>query len=153
MIYSLGNVQIEGKDYFSPMHVWTSRYSNHLASSVLQTVIIDLKRHLVANFSRETTSVACYALMKYVVDSDERNRFLNRSSPVAEISVSGKVDAFTQTERLPLKRNFREDTNFASKLEAARNVAKRKREEKLKKAFSVLNSGEIEKDLSKCNIE
>ena len=104
-------------------------------------------------------------LTKYVVDDTERNRFLKRQTTSTEqissdLSVCVKVDAFTQTERFTYKRNFHDGSDFSEKLESAKESAKKKREEKYKKAMSVLENRSkivgsqtaIASSLSQCKI-
>ena len=153
-----GNVQIEGKDFFSPVNAWASRSSNHLSATVLHAVLVDLKRHSQANFVKCSPTVHSHVAMKYVIDDVERTRFVAQqlssdqsASSFPTCSLAKSLDKATQTERYTTKRTWRPD--FSSKLEEARSQAKKKREEKLKEARSILDSTKLEENLSNCTIK
>ena len=166
-----GNVHIDGKPFFSPTNCWTTRYSNHLAKSTLKIVLVDLRRYLKSSFARTCPSVATTCAMKYVLDSCERNK-LSAGKCSTSVVNSNCIktqffDKATQTERFPVKRDFKQSDEVQTKLHDAREAAKRKRDNLLQEAFSVLqtqqsnvnayakivsSSREIEDDLSKCQI-
>ena len=137
-----GNVVIEGKEFFSPAHVWVARNSNHLSRNVLQSVLLDLKRHFDTKFQKQGISIEQHVTMKYILDSSERSRFLQSSKQkhVVNCSVFEKQtrDVATQTEGFSYKRVHQSEKNVGSRLEEARQQAKKKRDEDLKKAFSIL---------------
>lgn len=166
-----GNVRINGKEFFTPTNVWASRYSNHLSKNTLTNVIVDLRRHFICNFARTCPSVSSHVAMKYVLDSAERGRFASSSfKSVGAECVGPKVycDKASQTERFPFKRDNRDRQQTAAQVEDARNFAKKKRQEKLQQAYSVLEthqtnvkafkqivspSNAIEENFSKCEIK
>ena len=132
---------VGGEPFYTPAHNWTNRYGNHLAPKTLQAVLVDLKRHMSSNFKNESPTLCDTVSLKYILDSKERDRFNQQTHSARTPTLNPQspktvADASTQTERIPYKRNLNSDS--FSKLQEAKDRAKKKREVELEKAYSVL---------------